>query len=61
MLGEEGETTGTTTGDVAKIPIGTKKMFKRKKKKDADEIGENDEAQDEFDKKKKKSRGVVSD
>lgn len=33
MLDEEGETTGTTTGDVAKIPQGTKKMFKKKKKK----------------------------
>ncbi|KFZ25650.1 MAG: hypothetical protein KQ78_02143 [Candidatus Izimaplasma bacterium HR2] len=33
MLDEEGETTGTTTGDVAKIPQGTKKMFKKKKRR----------------------------
>ena len=33
LIGEDGEcTAGTTTGDVAKVPMGTKKMKKKKKK-----------------------------
>lgn len=37
MIGEMGETAGTTTPDVEQVPSGTKKMFKKKKKKNVDE------------------------
>jgi len=40
-VNEDGEATtggaGTTTSDVAKVPIGTKKMYKRKKKREDEE------------------------
>lgn len=33
LIGETGETVGTTTPDVEQVPSGTKKMFKKKRKK----------------------------